>query len=286
MNPPPPDPAPAWPPVALDGTQARRMRAAANGGEYGIELWIPPGPPPPGGFPVVYVLDANALFGTFVEAIRRSSRRPDATGIAAAAVVGIAHAGGELFATGRRRLDYTTAAPAEAGEGSGGADAFLSFIVDELAPALRSEFALDATRQVLFGHSLAGYFVLHALAARPGAFRVHAAVSPSIWWDEAGLRARLAALARDAARVFLAVGEWEAEVPPWQRGAPGYEQLLQRRAQRRMVANAQATARQLRETLGEDAVAFHLFPEEDHASVLMIAIQRVLRFALAPVAVG
>ena len=80
-------------------------------------------------------------------------------------------------------------------------------------------------------------------------------------------------------RVFLAVGEWEEAVPPWQRQHPGYEQLVARRAQRRMVASARELAADLARWLDASRVAFRLFPEEDHASILMVAVQRTLRFA-------
>ncbi|MFT3719676.1 alpha/beta hydrolase [Pseudorhodoferax sp.] len=276
-----------WPPVELPGTQARRVRARAVGADYRVSVWLPPGPPPPGGFPSVYVLDANALFGTFVEAVRRCSRRPDATGVAATAVIGIAHDGEALFADALRRRDYTCGPPAleppPADGICGGAPAFLAFLADELAPALRRELPLDAARQTLFGHSLAGHFVLQALAARPGAFRTWAAISPSVWWDEAGLRARLAAALPGTrqARVFMAVGQWEGEVPPWQRAHPGAGQLVARRAQRRMVEAAQALAADIGGWIGADRLGFTIFPDEDHASVVMVAAQRVLRLCAA-----
>lgn len=281
-------------PVALPGTQARRLRASANGHHYRISLWLPPGEAPPGGFPALYVLDANALFGTFVEAVRRASRRPDATGIVPTAVIGIAHDGegegdGEaLYAEAPRRRDFSFGPPAHDAvtdpASVGGGAAFLAFIADELAPALRRDLPLDATRQTLFGHSLAGHFVLQALAARPEAFSAWCAISPSIWWNEAALRARLAATLpgqRDV-RLFMAVGEYEAEVPPWQRRQPGYEQLVARRARRQMVATAEALARYLRAWLPGEQLLFRVFPEEDHASILMIAAQRALRFASHP----
>ena len=274
----------AWPAVTLPGTQLRRLRAASNGAGYRVSVWVPPGPAPAGGFPVLVVLDANALFATFVESIRRSSRRPDATGIVAMAVVGIAHDGEDLFAEAHRRRDYTMGPQAQASapdEKVGGAQAFLSFIVDELAPALQREFPLDAARQTLFGHSLAGYFTLEALAARPRAFRTWAAISPSIWWDEAGLRQRLAAVlpGQGGLQVFMAVGEWEGEVPPWQRQAPGYAQLQARRAQRQMIGSAQALAAEMGAWIGQEQLSFRVFPDEDHASIVMIAAQRVLRLA-------
>lgn len=276
--------APAWPPVALPGTQQRPWRAASNGQAYRISLWLPPGEPPPGGFPAIYVLDANALFGTFVEAVRRSSRRPDATGIVPTAVIGIAHDSDALYAEALRRRDFTAGPcadePAPAAGSVGGAPALLSFLVDELACTLRAELPLNASRQTLFGHSLAGHFVLQALAARPDAFRHWAAISPSIWWDEAGLRARLATTLPHASRprLFMAVGEYEGEVPPWQRQQPGYAQLVARRAKRQMVGSAETLSAALGPRFGEGDFAFRIFPEEDHASILMIAAQRVLRW--------
>ncbi|KQP36187.1 alpha/beta hydrolase [Pseudorhodoferax sp. Leaf274] len=278
-----------WSPAELAGAQTRRWQAQANGRAYRVSVWVPPGTPPAGGFPLVCVLDANALFGTFVELVQRSSRRPDATGIVPTAVVGIAHDADALFAEAQRRLDFTAGPPADGSVagGVGGAPAFLSFIADELLPALRADRPLDAARQTLFGHSLAGHFVLQALAARPQAFRTWAAISPSVWWDEAGLRAALAAnLAaalpgRPGPRVFMAAGAWEDEVPPWQRQHPGYDQLVARRAQRRMVGSAQALAAELQAWLGAERIAFRVFPDEDHASVVMVAAQRVLRFCSA-----
>lgn len=276
------------PAVELPGTQVRRLRAASNRQNYRISIWVPPGEAPDGGFPAIYVLDANALFGTFVEGIRRSSRRPDATGVVPTAVIGIAQEEADgsqpLYAEALRRRDFTAGPPADEAPPPagtvGGAHAFLSFLVDELAPALRAELSLNRARQTLFGHSLAGQFVLQALAARPEAFRHWAAISPSIWWDEAELRARLSSALPHASRprLFMAVGEYEGEVPPWQRTQPGYEQLVARRAKRQMVASAQALAAELGPRFGEGEFTFRVFPEEDHASILMIAAQRVMRF--------
>ena len=277
----------AWPPVTLPGTQLRRVRAASTGADYRVSVWLPEGEAPPGGFPAVYVLDANALFATFVEAVRRGSRRVDATGVAPMAVVGIGHDADALFANTLRRRDFTwgppAGEPAPADGPVGGGPALLSFLADELAPALRADLPLDAARQTLFGHSLAGQFVLQALAERPDAFRTWAAISPSIWWDQAGLAARLAAALPHATapNVFMAVGEWEGEVPPWQRAHPGHDTLVARRAQRSMVGNAQALAQDMAGWLGPDRFAFRIFPDEDHASVVMVACQRTLRFATA-----
>jgi hypothetical protein len=192
-----------------------------------------------------------------------------------------------LFANTLRRRDYTWGSPADEpapAEGAvGGGPSLLTFLVDELAPALRAELPLDVARQTLFGHSLAGQFVLQALAERPDAFRTWAAISPSIWWDRAGLTARLAGALPGAAgpSLFMAVGEWEGEVPPWQRPHAGHAELVARRAQRSMVGNAETLAQAMSGWLGPERFAFRIFPDEDHASVVMVACQRTLRFATA-----
>lgn len=263
----------SWQEFSLPGARVSRLRGAATGVQYRISLWVPPGSAPAGGWPSIYVLDANALFGTFVEAVRRSSRRPDATGIVPMAVVGIVADDDDLYAPSLRERDFTPDKSDAAG-----ADAFLSFVLHELTPSLQRECPLDGKRRSLFGHSLAGYFALYALLARPGAFQCYAAISPSIWADEASLYQRLPWLAGADAQVFMAVGEWEEQLPPWQRRLAGREEVIEKRTQRRMVANARAFSKQLGVLLGEERVYFRLFPEEDHASVLMVACQRALRF--------
>ena len=221
------------------------------------------------------------MFATFVEAVLRSGHRPDATGIGMAAVVGIAHActgtDERLFATEYRYRDYTfePSALVETSVSGGGAE-FLGFIADQLAPELAATHGFNSERQMLFGHSLAGYFVLNALAARPGVFSCYAAISPSVWWHPQALNARLQALDRDAAAritgVLVAVGEWEGKPAPWLEGSPILETVMQRRRERQMIGHARETAESLDRLLGGGRVRWRCFPEEDHASIVMIAI--------------
>lgn len=272
----------------MQDSLTREYIASSNGAAYQISIWTPAGSPPSGGWPVVYVLDAKAMFATFVEAIQRSGRRPDATGIGMGAVVGIAHGGERLFATEHRYRDYTfeassLAASADFADKAGGGADFLSFIVEQLAPELATEFSFNRGRQSLFGHSLAGYFVLNALATRPQAFCHYAAISPSVWWQPKALTERLHKLnSTNTAHIrglLIAVGEWEGQPAPWLASALGTDALatlMQRRSERQMIAQASATAELLRPVLGA-RLSYRCFPEEDHSSIVMIAIQRTLR---------
>jgi predicted alpha/beta superfamily hydrolase len=264
-------------PFVLDRTQSVPVRSRRNGDVYRLFLAVPDGDPPAAGWPVLYLLDAAGSFATCVEALRRMARRPDATGVSPMVVVGLSADTG--YDVGRRQRDYTSArsdAPVQGEHGMAGA--FLDFLVYEIKPLVAHRIAVDPARQVLCGHSLAGYFVLWTLVNRPDAFGGYAAISPSIWWDKAALIEAAGGLGADAARAFVTVGEWEDEVPPWQQAAPGADQVRARRKARGMVAGAREIAVHLQASLGPANVTFSLLPEEDHASIISTAMPRILRF--------
>jgi predicted alpha/beta superfamily hydrolase len=282
-------PVATWPEVALPDTQARLIRSA-RGDDYRLLIALPAGPPPPEGFPVIYLLDANADFATVTEACRRGARRSDATGVVPALVVGIGSPSAALYDTTRRRRDYTPG-PA-AGEAPrrevGGAAAFLAFLEDEVKPLIAREFAVDAARQTLLGHSLAGLFTLWVLTHRPASFQSYVAISPSIWWDEALLRTGFAGVARHVAgggrlRGLICVGEWEEALAPWQQGLGTRAAVEARRAERGMVRRNRAFAADLAAALPDGGrIAFQELPGQDHSSAVPAAISLALRFALAP----
>lgn len=245
-------------------------------GRVELSVALPPGEAPTGGWPAVLLLEGESSFGTCVEAVRRMSRRSDATGVAPMAIIGITcadHADKEI-----RRRDFGLIGRADSGQANGG---LAGFIEHELLPALTATFAVDGARLALFGHSLAGYFVLRVLAEHSHCFRHYAAISPSIWWDRDGLEETLHETDLAGRRAFIAIGEWEGALPPWQSGLPGSTEALARRESRRMMANARELAGDLAARMGEGAVQFALFDNEDHASIITRAMAPVLRFVSA-----
>lgn len=84
--------------------------------------------------------------------------------------------------------------PPEA-EAAGGADRFLRFLADELAPWVERSYR-TAPMRVLVGHSLGGLFALHALAIRPQLFTGYLVMEPATWWNQG----RELAAAADALR--------------------------------------------------------------------------------------
>jgi predicted alpha/beta superfamily hydrolase len=66
---------------------------------------------------------------------------------------------------------------------TGGRAGFLAMIGDELLPELARRHSLDRSQMTLYGHSLGGLFVLHALFTRPNLFARYVAADPSVWWN-------------------------------------------------------------------------------------------------------
>ncbi|ALS29934.1 ferri-bacillibactin esterase BesA [Paenibacillus sp. 32O-W] len=268
----------ARPKVEIPRSVQWTMRSRAENRSYQIMVAAPAEDPPPSGFPVIYLLDANSVFGTVVEAVRLQGGRPDKTGVVPAVVVGIGYPTERPFSPDRY-YDYTpeptteffhksdgTALPEQ-----GGAAAFLQFIEEELKPQIEREFKIDSDRQTIFGHSLGGLFVLHVLFTKPSAFQCFVAGSPSIHWNRQRLlreeRQFASRLEREPLRVkvLLGAGEWE----------------------KHHISRNSDSARELSERLsalsayGVEA-AFHEFEGENHVSVLPVLISRALRFALYP----
>lgn len=252
------------------------------GRQHRIFLSWPEDPPPPGGWPVLYLLDGNVSFPIAVATARPQEMRAAATGVSPAVLVGLGHAGDAPYDHAGRTLDYTPAAPG-APPGSGGAEDFLSFIADRLMPEIARRFPVNPARQAIFGHSFGGLFVLHALFSRPGLFRRSIAASPSIWWQNRVVLAReghFAALPRaEAARLGLLLLVGGEEEPAEGAPPPGLSpERLARLREARMVSNARDLATRLAATDAE--IAFLEFPGENHGSVVPGAISRALRFGL------
>ncbi|MBL0915247.1 MAG: alpha/beta hydrolase [Sphingopyxis sp.] len=209
-------------PYAMPETESWDMTSAA-GRTYRIFVSRPAGEAPEGGYPILYILDGNAMFEGFAEA-----RRIQGFGgrdLDKMIVVGIGHPGEQVYDP-RRMEDFT--GPITSPElkrlyakyPSGGRDAFRAFLLDELKPAIARRYKVHPQRQALYGHSLGGLFALHLFYSNPGAFDTIVAASPSIWWDdqailseEAAWRARAekdGKLARRT-RLLLIAGEYETE---------------------------------------------------------------------------
>ena len=215
------------------------------------------------------MLDAEGCFETAVEALQRMSRRSDATGVQPLVLIGLSASARAPEARHRER-DFGP---------RGASSAFADFIETQLLPSVAAQAPVDRTAMTIFGHSLGGYFSLWTLAHRPHLFAATAAISPSIWWDAGALRETLTSTRLSDQRILLCVGEWEDILPPWQDARADSDSVRQRRSDRQMVRRAHDLAERLTARLGSDKVQYRLLAEEDHASIVSVAIPRALRLA-------
>ncbi|WP_411817811.1 alpha/beta hydrolase [Hyphococcus sp. DH-69] len=193
----------------------------AHGDKYRLYVSRPEGDAPDGGYPVLYVLDGNAMFAGFAEARRIQSVYN--SGLDKMIVVAIGYPNNELY-DGRRMDDFTPSIKNPELKAlykdyaSGGRDDFLKFLLEQVRPEIANRYPVNEDRQSLFGHSLGGLFALHVLYSNPGAFHSIIAASPTIWWDDQFILAEERAYAERikknrllgaASRVFIYTGELE-----------------------------------------------------------------------------
>ncbi len=124
--------------------------------------------------PVVYLLYGDSLF-PILAATHLFLHDDDA--LPEAVVVGIAY-GGLDPAVNRRGLDFSPPA-ADAGEGQGGADAFLALLRTELLPEVERRYRVDPARRVLVGQRRGGQVVLYSAFVDPDLFWGRIASNPA-----------------------------------------------------------------------------------------------------------
>lgn len=269
--------------------------SAVNGQRYRIQIAQPFAPPPPGGFPVIYVLDGDAYFGSFAAAARlRSALGAE---IAPAVVVGIGYDGDNLPGLFRNRSRDLTPAPADpvqiaqdkamsGGEMAyAGADDFLRVIETEIKPRVAATLPVNTRREILFGHSLGGLFALHVLFKQPDAFDTYLALSPSIWWGGRALlaeeKAPAARTGEGTPRVFIGVGGLEQSLPRRLPPSMSVDQAKAVIARTTMVDSAVQLATRLQASpTGGRNIRQQVFEGQSHNSVPWAAINPMLDFAL------
>lgn len=258
----------AVPGYTMPSTHMWDMKSDA-GEVYRIFVSFPAAEMPPDGYPVLYVLDGNAMFAAFAEA-RRIQERHD---VGKAIVVGVGYPTDLPYDT-RRLNDYPPPMldpPPKAWRHlarfkSGGRDTFLDFLTGRLRTEIGKRYKIDPDRQSLFGHSLGGLLALHALYTRPQAFQSIVAASPSLEWNEQGVldeerefAARLTSGKIDkTSRLMIVVGGRDGDDDPYM---------------------AEAFAHRMELLSGHGLrTRFRQYEEEGHMSVPARAVTDTLRF--------
>lgn len=177
--------APAPPGYTMPSTHMWDI-TARDGQVYRIFVSFPEVEAPKEGFPVLYVLDGNAMFAGFAE----TRRIQEGSDVGKSIIVGVGYPGDKAY-DGRRLYDLTGPTPPPspwdvelAHLRSGGWDKFLAFLTSELRTEIGKRYKTNPARQSLFGHSLGGLFAIHALFTKPDAFHAIIAASPTLFWHD------------------------------------------------------------------------------------------------------
>jgi predicted alpha/beta superfamily hydrolase len=193
-------------------------------------------------------------------------------------VVGVSYAGEiDIDEWTRRRLRDLTPHPIEtpfpvfAGEPMGGAESFLSAILDDVLPEVSIRWPDASGELYLITSSLGGLFGGHALLSRPSAFKGVAIVSGAFFYGERQILNRLKGLRKSDlpadVRLYLAVGSRESEPPMTPANLVGDSESL--------LAAWRAAGL---------PVEGDILAGETHASAFAPAFSRALRFFLPPCA--
>ena len=291
--------------VSLENTEERILHSEVLAEDFRILVARPFGPPPgPGGYPVLYLLDADVSF-PLVRQVAFSLL--SGFELPPVLIVGIGYPGGIRQGMQLRNRDYTPTpdpvfmeynerwggGPATEG-GSGGAGKFLRFVREKLQPWVESSFGADPQDATIVGVSFGGLFATYTLLHQPDTFQRYVIGSPSLWWDKKvafGYEEAWDEAHDDLdARVFIAAGGHET--------AEHEEEALARlpEAMRRPMLEFQEAidgGAQMVElidlfvaSLGGRGypsldLTYHVFPGETHASVPPMVISRGLATVFA-----
>lgn len=188
-------------------------------------------------YPVLYLLDPYwdlVMIEHIVNALIYDQYMPEII------VVGIGYPGDNYHEL--RQFDYTPVV-SELDKNSGDANAFLTFITNEVIPLTESTYRVDTSFRALGGGSLGGLFSLYAMLERPTLFQGHISSSPAIMWGYRHIIQKEARFFQDGSkelwldsstralptRLFMTVGSDETEFN-WKHEAEAFYSLIQHRS--------------------------------------------------------
>lgn len=276
-------------PISVSGAEMFTMNTSRDDKQYQIYISMPSSASTSRTLPVIYILEANADFVWMSELLKRASNRPSATNIYPAVIVGIGYPDGDVFNQKRRVAEFTDEIlTAETNQqhipNNHRQNSLFEFIEKDLIPFVNSNYNVDPANQTMFGHSLAGFFVLSMLLRRPDLFSSYVSVSPSIWWNKEYIFDNIASLSEGAfidKRLTIMVGQWDQDFAPWQQKLASDPREAHHKPARQMVGFAREFAKKIDlKTSLDERLHFEVLEDEDHASVLPRSISKIFRILL------
>lgn len=232
-------------------------------------------------YPVLYLLDADLMFGMTSELTRLLPGDMIEPGMPEVILVGIGYVESEWWA-GLRTRDLTPegSAPKEILEmtdhlypftqQSGGADDFLAFIETQLDPMVRKQYRSDGGRAGILGDSFGGLFTYYAFLKQSRLFDKYWMGSPGLIQEDSKLLDGLPALLRRSdfkgQRIYISVGERE----------------LSHSSLRVLGRNYTGMVGIFEDYPGKDlSVKAQIFPGATHNTVIPYALTEALRYLYA-----
>ena len=160
-----PDMAPLGPNIADRGSayyHFTQKQFDSRDGKRHYKVWtgVPNKSAPPGGFPVLYMLDGNAAMDKLSEVFLQKlfAANPPV-------LVAVGYQTDLPFDLDSRAYDYTppgTDTQQLRGRAGGGSNAFRQLLEETIAPAVEKGIAINPAQRGLWGHSYGGLFVLES----------------------------------------------------------------------------------------------------------------------------
>jgi hypothetical protein len=243
-----------------------RFNSADGQRHYRIRIAQPRIAPPAAGYPVVYLLDGNAVLmelNASLLARLAAQKQPPV-------LVLLSYDNDLRIDANGRSYDYTPA-PLQTGgmRANGGADAFLKLIESQVKPAVEAKVAIDPQRQTLWGHSYGGLFVLHTLLTQPATFQNYVAVEPSLWWGKGFIL-------QEAQRVIEQHPAISAHLWLWTGGGEKMRSAPPNIKQQPLPADAAQRLTERLATLNGLTVNFREWPGLDHGAMFTATIAPAL----------
>jgi predicted alpha/beta superfamily hydrolase len=159
---------------------------------------------------------------------------------------------------------------------TGGGDAFLRFIEEDVKPFVATRFKVDSSKQTLFGYSLGGLLGLYEMFKNPTAFSSYVLSSPVIMWND-----RKVLTDEPAFTIQAKTGALHLRILVTSAGDEQNPNVPSDVAAR-MIDNASELAERLAVVNPRNIVVERtIFPGETHNSVGMVSLSRGIRFALS-----
>ncbi|MEM6469083.1 MAG: alpha/beta hydrolase-fold protein [Planctomycetota bacterium] len=136
----------------------------------------------PQSYPVLFLFDGNVQFHLVTGMVDYMAK--DGWQIPELIIVGITQRNRTHELTPTRSLkDFRVGKTTQQNSDSGGGEAFLQFITEELIPKIDADYRTRPYR-ILFGHSYGGLLAAHAFIKNDDAFNAFILADPSLWWDD------------------------------------------------------------------------------------------------------